>query len=105
MILIDPIREYPNGPRGWKFWCHMATDDISPEGFLQLHSLAGRLGIPRRGFQNHPRHPHYDLPPDLRALAVAWGAVEVSSKELVRRCTIGKNGNIDYYKSLTGESE
>ncbi len=88
MILVDPIREYKTGPRGWRYWCHMATDDLSEEGFEQLHEMARRLGIPRRGFQDHPRHPHYDLHPDLRALAIEWGAQEVSSKELVRRCSL-----------------
>lgn len=88
MILVDPIREYKTGPRGWRYWCHMATDDLTHEGFDQLHAMASTLGIPRRGFQSHPRHPHYDLPPNLREMAVELGAVEVSSKELVRRCSL-----------------
>ena len=90
MILVDPIREYKDGPRGWRLWCHMATDDLSDEGFEHLHAMAQRLGIPRRGFQDHPRHPHYDLHPGLRALAVEWGAIEVTSKELIRRCSLDK---------------
>jgi hypothetical protein len=92
MILVDPIREYDSGPRGWRLWCHMATDDLSEEGFEELHTMAEQLGLPRRAFQRHPRHPHYDLPPDKRSLAVELGAVEVTSKELVRRCSLPKVG-------------
>ena len=91
MILIDPTREYEKGPRGWKLWCHMATDDLSAQGFQELHKMAERLGLPRRAFQGHPRHPHYDLSPDRRALAVELGAEQVSSKELVRRCSLREN--------------
>jgi len=91
MILIDPTREYEKGPRGWKLWCHMATDDLSAQGFQELHKMAERLGLPRRAFQDHSRHPHYDLSPDRRALAVELGAEQVSSKELVRRCSLREN--------------
>ncbi len=72
-------------------WCHMATDDLSAQGFQELHKMAERLGLPRRAFQEHPRHPHYDLSPDRRALAVELGAEQVSSKELVRRCSLLEN--------------
>jgi hypothetical protein len=91
MILVDPTREYESGPRGWKLWCHMATDDLSEEGFRELHRMAERLGLPRRAFQQHPRHPHDELSPDRRALAVALGAEQVSSKELVRRCSVAQS--------------
>ena len=53
----------------------------------ELHAFAVALGLRREWFQNHPRHPHYDLPPDKRELALEMGAVSVSSKELVRRCS------------------
>ena len=87
MILVDPIREYNTGPRGWPYWCHMATDNLSDGGLEELHAYAQALGLRREWFQNHPRHPHYDLPPDKRDLALRMGAQAVSSKELVRRCS------------------
>ena len=61
-------------------WCHMVSDD-GPE---LLHTFAHQLGLPRRAFQDHTRHPHYDLTPPLRARAVALGAVEVSTRELAK---------------------
>jgi hypothetical protein len=87
MILVDDIRRYNNGPRGWQYWCHMASDDLSEHGLEQLHVLAVSIGLRREWFQDHPRHPHYDLPPDKRDLAIAAGAIPVTSRELVLRCS------------------
>ena len=63
-------------------WCHLATDGALEE----LHAFAERMAFPGRAFHDHPRHPHYDLTASRRAQAIAAGAVEVSSKELVKRC-------------------
>jgi hypothetical protein len=76
-ILVDELREYPHVALRVRTWCHMVSD----QGFDELHAFAGRLGIPRAGFQGD----HYDLPPDLRARAVALGAEEVGVRELTRR--------------------
>lgn len=81
-IYIDPLRDYRHlrghGLPG--LWCHMVTDGSLDE----LHAFAMQLGLNPRRFQNHPRHPHYDLMPASRALALALGAVEVSTAELAR---------------------
>ncbi len=85
MLLVDEIRQYAHGPRGWLYWCHMASDDLSPEGLEELHRLAEAIGLRRERGTTPPRHPHYDLPPDKRVLAIAFGAVPVTSRELVLR--------------------
>jgi hypothetical protein len=81
-IFVDRLRDYHaitgRGIPGC--WCHMLTDGSLNE----LHAFAERIGLSRRLFQNHPRHPHYDLLPASRALAVAMGAVEVSTRELAQ---------------------
>lgn len=79
-IYVDPIRNW--GKRG--DWCHMACDgDIE-----ELHTFARRIGLQRSWFQaKNPRHLHYDLRPSKRVLAIKAGAVEVSSAELLQRCT------------------
>ncbi len=81
---VDPLRAYGSGEarcsRGET--CHLATDGSIEE----LHAFALQIGIPRFAFHGHARHLHYDLRADGRARAVAAGAIEVSSKELVRRC-------------------
>ena len=58
-------------------WAHLVSD----VSFAELHAFAGRLGIPLEAFQGD----HYDVPTALRARALALGAEEVGSKELVRR--------------------
>jgi len=58
-------------------WSHLASDS----SYEELHAFAARLGLPGRGFDRD----HYDLPSEWYADAVAAGAVEVSSRELVGR--------------------
>ncbi len=76
-ILVDPLREYPDTHLVVTHWCHLAADG----DFEELHAFAARLGIPRHRFQGD----HYDLPPWTRERAVAFGAHEVSTGELLRR--------------------
>ena len=70
-ILVDDAR--------WRFkgrtWAHLVSD----ESLDELHSFAGELGIPRRGFQGD----HYDVPEDYRDRAIALGARPVTSREIV----------------------
>jgi predicted kinase len=76
-ILVDELREYPGVRLPFDRWCHMATDG----SFEELHAFAARLGLRRAWFQRD----HYDLPPHGRAAAVALGAEEVTTDELLRR--------------------
>lgn len=55
--------------------CHMMADTED-----ELHEMADRIGIARRWYQGD----HYDISKTKRALAVRFGAIEVSSRELVR---------------------
>ena len=82
-ILVDESQVWPNGVG---LWCHMMSDIQGPAGLAELHAMADRIGMSRSWFQNKPRHPHYDLRPSARALAIAAGAEAVTSNELVRRC-------------------
>jgi hypothetical protein len=77
LILVDEIREYPHALLPFRHWCHLVSD----ESFDELHAFAARIGIPRHRFQGD----HYDLPPHLRARAVALGAREVGTRELTQR--------------------
>jgi hypothetical protein len=72
-VLVDEPRWWWRGRR----WCHLVSDHDLDE----LHAFAGALGIPRRSFQGD----HYDVPEEHRAEVIAAGAVEVPSRELVRR--------------------
>ena len=63
-------------------WCHLTADDSD-----ELHRFAAGLGLRRRWFQSKPGRPwhdHYDLPEEVRALALAHGAVALSTREMGR---------------------
>ena len=72
-ILVDEPRWWFEGRK----WCHLVSD----ESLDELHDFADRVGMPRRGFQGD----HYDVPEEYRSRVVAAGAVQVESRELVRR--------------------
>ncbi|MGI5482143.1 DUF4031 domain-containing protein [Streptomyces lavendofoliae] len=74
-VYIDP----PNWPGHGRMWSHMVSDT----SYDELHAFAARIGAPPRAFDRD----HYDVPSERYADAVAAGAVEVGSKELVRRLT------------------
>ena len=76
-ILVDELREYRDVRLPFSRWCHMATDG----SFEELHEFAARLGLRRAWFQRD----HYDLPARGRAAAVALGAEEVPTGELLLR--------------------
>ena len=76
-VLVDPIQTYSYLRLAVKDWCHMAVDG----SFEELHAFAASLGIPRARFQGD----HYDLTPWIRERAVALGAEEVSTRELLMR--------------------
>ncbi|GGX23529.1 DUF4031 domain-containing protein [Streptomyces lomondensis] len=71
-IYIDP----PTWPGHGRMWSHL----ISDVSYDELHTFAARLGVPRRAFERD----HYDIPAQRYADVVAAGAVEVSSREVVR---------------------
>lgn len=60
--------------RDW-YWCHMVSDTSVAE----LQEFAKLLGVPEKGFQGD----HVDLPEHMREVAIANGAIEVDSRELV----------------------
>lgn len=53
---------------------------MSDTSLDELHEFASALGLPRRAFHAD----HYDVPDDHRERAVAAGAREVTSRDIVR---------------------
>jgi hypothetical protein len=82
VIFVDALRVHDPRRACGEPTCHLATDGPIDE----LHRFAQSIGVPRMAFHARAKHPHYDLRAHHRALAVAAGAVEVTSKDLVRRC-------------------
>ena len=59
---------------------HMVSDSSTDE----LHCFAVAIGLKRDWFQNHPRHPHYDLTTRRKLeLALRRGATLVNSRDLI----------------------
>ena len=75
MIYIDP----PIWPGHGRLWSHL----ISDVSYDELHDFAAGIGIPRRAFERD----HYDVVEERYASAVAAGAQEVRSREIVRLLT------------------
>jgi hypothetical protein len=82
MIYVDGITEHATSLR-YKRWSHLVSD----VGADELHAFAVRLGLKRSWSQERPvaSAHHYDVTPPKRVLAVKLGALEVTSRELVRR--------------------
>lgn len=72
-IYVDKIQRHGSGP-----WCHMITD----KDLEELHQMAEKIGLKRGWFQPHPRHPHYDLRPSKRTLALLAGAQVCQTVEI-----------------------
>lgn len=62
---------------GRMIMCHMGADSLE-----ELHTMADKIGVARKWFQDDPRHPHYDICLSKRTSAVQYGAVEVTQREL-----------------------
>ncbi|MEU0412382.1 DUF4031 domain-containing protein [Streptomyces griseorubiginosus] len=71
-VYIDP----PTWPGHGRMWSHLVSDT----SFEELHAFAEELGVPRRAFERD----HYDIPSHRYDDVVAAGAVEVSSRDVVR---------------------
>ncbi|MGI5398166.1 DUF4031 domain-containing protein [Streptomyces sp. CA-135486] len=74
-VYIDP----PTWPGHGRMWSHMVSD-VSYE---ELHAFAALIGCPPKAFERD----HYDVPSHRYGEAVAAGAVEVSSREVVALLT------------------
>ena len=59
---------------------------VSTESEDELHRFAQRMGLKRSWYQNHPRHPHYDLTTK-RAVERAYqqGAQKVTGFDILRQ--------------------
>ncbi|MEU3145673.1 MULTISPECIES: DUF4031 domain-containing protein [unclassified Streptomyces] len=71
-VYIDP----PAWPGHGCLWSHLVSD----VSYDELHAFAAALGVPRRAFERD----HYDIPQHRYADVVRAGALEVSSREVVR---------------------
>jgi len=57
---------------------HMSADSLE-----ELHSFWQKHNINKCWFDNHPKHPHYDITEIQRTHILENGAIAVTSKELL----------------------
>jgi hypothetical protein len=77
VVLVDSAVWPGKGRAAGRMWAHLVSD----VSYDELHEFAARLGVPARGFERD----HYDIPAEMVPRAVAAGAVQVTSREIVRR--------------------
>ena len=82
-VYVDELRPTPPGRRGrnWRYesYCHMVADSRS-----ELLDFAAQLGL-RKGWFQDGKYPHFDLTANKRLQACRLGAVEITSREWLRR--------------------
>ncbi len=98
-LYVDPLmptrrsRRWPYGQA-----CRLAADTPG-----QLADFAAKLNLSAWWFRTDPRLPHYDLSPEMRALAVRLGAMEVTARELEKRCETPMNPETGTRKAERGD--
>lgn len=85
-VWVDDMYKYPMGQfkaRGGRVYkmSHLVADSLR-----ELHGMARRLGIDKRHFQDKLSGAHYDIAMSKRKLAVEYGAIEVTMRELAAIC-------------------
>ena len=81
MIYVDMAKW--KKPNGRVSYCHMAADSLD-----ELHKFASVIGVGEWFFHSSSTLKHYDLSEMNRALAIQNGALEISSKDLVRKARL-----------------
>ncbi len=64
---------------------HLIADSVA-----ELHEFCSSVGFNRCWFHNAKGHPHYDVTGPQREVAIASGAIPVTSKELFYKTESGK---------------
>jgi len=79
-VYIDDMYRFPMGQFGRMKMSHMMADTEK-----ELHKMAFKIGVARKWCQ-HERlgqgYVHYDIAMSKRLLAVQYGAIEISLKEM-----------------------
>ena len=80
-VYVDELFDTEKTPN-WRYTkaCHLTADTLE-----ELHKFAESIGMKRVWFQDHKRHPHYDLTANRRKMAVKQGAIEVKARDRIKR--------------------
>lgn len=76
-VYVDDMK----ASHGRMVMCHMIADTED-----ELHAMADRIGVARKWFQQKPSGDHYDVALSKRALAVKFGAKQITVKQCACMC-------------------
>jgi len=89
MIYVDsPI--YKKSPNGRKTYAHMVADTIE-----ELREFATKIDVKPHFWHANDRLSHFDINSEQHVIAMAHGAVLVSSRELISKAYL-MNGAMTY---------
>lgn len=80
-VYVDDMHASEMGQYRRMKMSHMIADTEE-----ELHAMADRIGVARKWFQRKPSGDHYDIALSKRALAVQFGAREITLKQLACMC-------------------
>lgn len=82
-VYVDDMYKYPMGAYGRMKMSHMiATTDT------ELHDMAQRIGVARKWYQGN----HYDIAISKRELAISFGAIPITLRQLACMSALQKRG-------------
>lgn len=82
-VYVDDMQaEYtpPHRPGRTYVMSHMAADTDA-----ELHAMADQIGVDRKWFQGRGYWGHYDITQAKKALAIKYGAVQITWREMGQR--------------------
>lgn len=81
-VYVDDMHQHPMGQFGRMKMSHMIADTTE-----ELLEMADKIGVARKWIQGAgTNQEHFDIAMSKRNLAVQHGAVEITMKELARKC-------------------
>lgn len=86
-------------PFGRMIMCHMVADTLD-----ELHEMADSIGVCRKHFQTKTK-PHYDISKSKRALAVEFGAIEATERQVLMILKQAEREEASYEKAFREAAE
>lgn len=78
-VFVDDMYRYPIGQFRRMKMSHLIADTEA-----ELHAMAAKIGVARKWYQRD----HYDICISKRALAIGFGAVEISYRQCGLMCAV-----------------
>ncbi|MFA7254101.1 MAG: DUF4031 domain-containing protein [Patescibacteria group bacterium] len=77
-VYVDQLKKTPPTPN----WRHTRACHLYADTLVELHEMAGLIGLSRSWFQSRADFPHYDITAYRRQQAIARGAIETDREHV-----------------------